>query len=284
MRWFTLWRGQGLIGCTSLACMANIALGFALLAGGDAERGDDDVEVPPPAAPPVEPPPALPDLREGFLQLLAARPGRHSGNLLPKGVAHRSGAHALLMRAAKERHVAERRLQQATSSATALAKAWDGEHGLRLGDNIELDVRSDRGLNIVGGEQPNQWTHHGLLKVAWKEVGRAYSVHGRGTSGVGATRAHGDALLMLASSLTIAERAALNAWLGRLDPAGALHISRHYDPTQFMLKFGKYHEALQPFARFLVPDLARPGRYKSVAWTEFSKAFPRANPGKGLVF
>ena len=71
------------------------------------------------------------------------------------------------------------------------------------------------------------------------------------------------------------------------DHSRVLHVERHHDSTQVVVRFGARQEQLQPIARYIVPveplEAGRPPRFKNVSWKEYNKRFPKAAPTKGYV-
>ena len=192
---------------------------------------------------------------------------------LPRGVAWRSPGHTLIMRMSKQIRVKEKAASEVASGIEALQGAWNAKVGLRLGDQVAV---GPSGKWVHG----NTWSHTGLLRVAWAQVGQHPPPAPRGKGGVGETRRSADSLLSLAGALQLAVRGKLESWLSSLAGEG-LHIERHHDATQLRLRFGGLQERLCPQARYTVPDLERPGRYKLVPWSEFRRRFPKAQPVLG---
>lgn len=213
-------------------------------------------------------------LQDGFHRLS----GRKTQQIrLPPGTEYRSSGHMRILRDAKaSKDIASENAQLARDH-NALGQAWNKELGLRVGD-----------LVTAGEDQecrdPNMWSHSGLLRTGWKEVGnKAPHFSSGGATGVNETRRSLDALGSLAAAVLIASEKSLEAWIAKRPNGSVLHVSRIHDPTPLILSFGALEGELQPHARFLVPDADRPGQCKAVPWDAYSKMYPRRQPSKGIL-
>lgn len=126
------------------------------------------------------------------------------------------------------------------------------------------------------------WTHEGLVKVGWREVGR----HGRTTigdaAGVGETRRGIDAVAILASTVDIMTQRSLSQFVDDLPQNGHLHINRHFDATPLIMGFGLLEPTLRPSARYCVKDEST-AKWTTVPWSEYHKIYPKAKPTKGTL-
>ena len=253
-----------------------IAAGFALLGLGPA--ADDG---PPPAADAQAADAGAAvghSILEGFSALAKRRRRRDSHGLLPEGVGHRSHGHAALMRKGIELRVERNRNADKESGRLALGGAWNECHGLRVGDCIEVEAKDGTGRPL----HPNTWTHGGLIKVGRGALGK-HGASSRGANGVGGTHRQTDGLLCLARAIQKSSGGRWSARLSDIRANQAVHVERHYDATQLFLRLGSQQDVLQPSARYLIPDAARPGRFRSVPWGEYHAMHPRSTPSKGLV-
>ena len=215
------------------------------------------------------------DVLAGF-EGLAERGARGRQQLLPAGTAYRSAGHARLMRDTKDIKTARQLQDQETASVQAVRQAWNQELGLRVGD--QLCFGNDESLT----SHPNTWTHPGLLKVGWKQLGKRASGH-RCAAGLGETRRGGDALLCVAAACDKASRQVFLDWLAAIPAGQPLHVEKHYDATSLMLRFGGLEDALHPVAKYLIPHEQLEGRYRAVSLADFRKVYPKIQPSKGLL-
>lgn len=246
-----------------------IAAGFALLRG---PAADDE------AAQAADPALAGDHICDGFDALNKRRRRRGAQGLLPAGVGHRSHGHTHLMRKEIELRVERNKNEKKESGRLALGGVWNECHGLRIGDCAEVEAIDGTGKIL----HPNTWTHVGLLKIGWGALGN-HVVPSRGANCIGETHRQADGLLCLARAIQKCSGDRWSGWLSGIPANQAVHVERHYDPTQLFLRFGRLQQVLQPSARYLVPDDARPGRFRSVPWDEYRAMYPRSTPAKGLV-
>ena len=184
---------------------------------------------------------------------------------LPADVRRRGGGHMRIARDSKELKHEQREHQDDSTDYIKLCSAWDQEFGLRQGDRIHTPGQY-REPNFQG----NTWSHDGLLKAGWQEVG-GHGRHSVDTAGVGETSQGLPALVMLASATHDLMQQSVKDFLDTVADNGSLHISRNFDPTPLVLGFGRFQSELQPHARYVVPDDEKDGRFKSVEWDEYHK-------------
>lgn len=252
---------------TAMLAFADVAAAFGRLIAGGRDNGVDPGEQPAEQAPAIE---------GCFEQLPVLARDSPVKRRLPQGVGRRTHGHCYIMRQAKE--AKRRKLSHAreTAGLNNLADAWNSEVGLRQGDRVHVDGQH-RELGFQGGT----WSHDGLCKLAWKQVG-GYGRCVRGRAGVGESRRGLDAIAIMAAAFQILTERRLQAFLDSLD-SESLHLSRHFDATPVLLGYGSLQAELQSFARYLVPDESDPRKNKSVDWETFKKHCPRACALKGTL-
>ena len=180
---------------------------------------------------------------------------------LPSGIAHRSAGHAAWMRLRRR----EKRASSVADGVRALAGAWDHAHGLRVGDQVNLTPgKRRRRLH------PNTWTHRGVLRIAWRQVGRRYSL-AKGKQPVGKSRRTLDCLVLLSSVAMRLAREQLQQWLQHLPCKNTLHIERHHDATPLLLTYGRFQGHVYPSAHYLhrTPD----GKWLKLTYNELQQQF-----------
>ena len=163
---------------------------------------------------------------------------------LPQGVAHKSAGHTALMRAQKQNWQEKRRREADQHAHSALVENWNAEHALRQGDVI---------LQEPGGTHLRTWQPSGVLRVAWRQLGK-HTRLSRGCQGVGETRRPLDCLALTAAAGILSTEQALKEWLSSLQPQCPLHVERHYDPTKLRFKFGRFTGKIHKHASYLVSD------------------------------
>jgi hypothetical protein len=103
-----------------------------------------------------------------------------------------------------------------------------------------------------------------------------------GEQGVGQTRRTLDALISTAVGASAAHQGALQRLLSELpDLTDHLVITKHYDATPLMLRFGRLQHLLCPHARYTVQDASR--KWKLIRFDEFRQLHPQASPAKGVL-
>lgn len=130
--------------------------------------------------------------------------------------------------------------------------------------------QGDRAQPLVTGsdetKHSNAWTFHGLLRTAYRCVGKADAFRG----GIFDTKHGVDALAVVAALSTIAQDEAasqtLEAALASQRCRG-LHIGRYHDATPRPCRFGDLCEKAFPHARFPLKDSIT-GKWRSVTLAE----------------
>lgn len=197
--------------------------------------------------------------------------------MLPDGVQRRSDCHMRLMRDAKRCKAAVDATDDLQMEIAKLGSAWNNTIGLRRGDTV-LDDDDDASKGLQSG----QWTITGLLRVGWMEVGHR-SKRSQESNGVGETHRCVDGLVCLARIAESVIQDRLAAWIDDIPDGRSLHIRRAYDATQRRLTFGRFEDVARPYARYLIPDTEREGRYISVPWSVYHSMYPRSRPSIGIV-
>ena len=211
--------------------------------------------------------------------VLSALPRRRALGSGPfVGDLYRSQAWSTWMHTRRKALQAEQRLKSATESYTALRQAWNALHGLRAGDRIAISNNERKQCEGVPVHS-NRWDIDGLLRLAFKSVGKDSTVR----VGVGGTTHSAAAIASVAGIATSAQTQRMQAALSSLGPGAGLVITRHYDTTPMRLRFGSFYSTLAPHARYLVPDPMRAGKWKAVPSHAFRTLSNKAMPKAGVL-
>ena len=196
---------------------------------------------------------------------------------------NRSHVHMLHIRGCKKLKKERNDSESQGAQYGRLKRAWDDEH-LRVGDfaaSLQTGKYSERQASAglvkrkrlrtqrddpAAARHPNQWSRVGVLRVAFRNVGRCTIQR----DGVHGTRNCLEVISGVAQAAYSAEVLKLKAHV-EAGASGECHVvNRYYDATPMRLSFHQpeLRERLLPLAKFFIKDGER---WRAVSYTEYSR-------------